>query len=134
MSFVVDASVVAAWAIAHESDDQTEQLFVRVQKEGALAPHLLWFEIRNVLVIAERRKRIAPRDAEEFLTRLDRLPLTHAESQGSHEVMRLARVHSLTAYDASYLELALREHVALATFDRKLAAAAASEGVPVLLA
>ena len=134
MSFVVDASVVAAWGLADESSDAADHLFVRAQNEGALIPNLLWYEVRNILLMAERRERILPRDADEFLSRFDKLPLTETRPAASRELMRLARSHTLTAYDAAYLELALREHVSLATFDRKLAAAAVAEGLPLIFA
>ena len=53
---------------------------------------------------------------------MDRIP----EESG---VLRLARSHRLSVYDASYLELALREKLQLATLDGHLQSAATAEGI-----
>lgn len=45
------------------------------------------------------------------------------------ETMQLARAHHLSAYDASYLELAIRLGLPLACLDGKLRAAARATGV-----
>ena len=128
---VVDCSVAAAWVLADESSEAADSILERVVDEGGLAPSLWWAEIRNSLVTAERRRRIAPADTEHALATLDRLAIDLDHTPGSAMVLRLAQDHALTAYDAIYLELALRRSRALATLDRKLAAAARSAGIAV---
>jgi predicted nucleic acid-binding protein len=95
---------------------------------------LWWFEVRNTLVISERRKRITPDQAVQILARLDELPLRLDVTPDSPVVMGLAREHGLTVYDAAYLEVALRLVLPLATLDHALAAAAPSAGVELLTA
>jgi predicted nucleic acid-binding protein len=89
----------------------------------------------NMLVQAERRKRIGSDDATALLTFFDSLPIdTDSEAPASRrrDVWILARRHKLTSYDAAYLELAIRTGMPLATCDEALAAAAIECGVSVL--
>lgn len=131
MAFIADSSVVAAWAIPDEKSEVADQLLARAQTEGIVYPILLWYEIRNVLAGAERRNRITTADSDEFLSRLEKIPTQIAGSGGSENTMRLSRLHTLTAYDSAYLELAIRTGLAIATFDHQLARAARIEGIAV---
>jgi len=47
------------------------------------------------------------------------------------DTLNLARRYKLSAYDAAYLELALRSGLPLSTLDADLAKAATSAGVPI---
>jgi predicted nucleic acid-binding protein len=130
--FVIDASIVAAWAIRDESGSVTDQLLVRAAEDGTASPALLWYEVRNMLLMAERRKRITPRESDEFLDRLQKLSIEIDEPADSRQVMRMARKHMLTGHDTAYLLTALHGHLPIATLDKKLAAAAKAEGLEVL--
>jgi predicted nucleic acid-binding protein len=88
-----------------------------------VAPDLLFFEVRNVLLVNERRARLTEAQSREFLRALSRLPIRVDRSADEAQLMVLARRHRLTAYAAAYLELALREGLPLATLDAKLEAA-----------
>ena len=89
-------------------------------------------EVRNGLIIGERRGRATEVYSVSFLRQLTRLPVTIDTAPDEETVMLLARQHRLTVYDAAYLELALREAVPLATLDKALADAARAEGVPLI--
>jgi predicted nucleic acid-binding protein len=132
---VVDASVAAAWCIPDEASRHADVLLVRLETAIALVPAIWNFEIVNVVLLAERRKRITSVDTEAFFAMLRKLVI-HTDSLGSEEcfarVLELARGSGLSAYDAAYLELAQRANAPLATFDRALARAAAERGVRVL--
>ena len=132
MPFVLDASVAACWAFAHERHPVAEMAASRVRSDEAWAPALLWFELRNILIVGERRKRIAEVDTRRFLRSLDQMRVTVDRSPDENRALHLARLHGLTFYDAAYLELAQREAVPLATLDRDLAQAARKEGIAVL--
>ncbi len=97
-----------------------------------MVPSLWWFEIRNLLVMNERRGRLTESESLRFLRRLDRLGITEDRTPQESEVLRLARTHRLSVYDAAYLELALRNRIRLATLDKALARAAQQENVPLL--
>jgi predicted nucleic acid-binding protein len=95
-------------------------------------PVLWWFEVRNVLVVNERRGRIDPTGSAAFLADLERLPINFDRQFANEAVLALARAHRLTFYDAAYLELALRADAPLATLDQQLARAARAARVPLL--
>ncbi len=132
MAFVVDASVAAGWLLPDERTEIADALAMRMQAEDAIAPDLFWHEARSLLVTALRRRRISEAGVYISLDRLATIPLRNAGASDAVSVTRLAIRHGLSAYDAAYLDLALREHSPLATLDKKLAAAADVEGVPVL--
>jgi len=85
-------------------------------------------------VVNERRGRIEPEDADAFLRDLSLLPILVRDDTDAGMVLRLARKHKLTAYDAAYLCLALRSAMPLATLDRSLARAVQAEGLQVITA
>ena len=132
MPFVLDASIVACWAFADEDHPVADLALERVRSDEARVPALWWFEVRNILVVNERRKRMMEADTAFFLRGLARLRISVDRSPDETEVLMLARRYRLSVYDASYLELARRDNVSLATLDRQLAAAAASARVALL--
>jgi predicted nucleic acid-binding protein len=133
MDFVLDASVTASWHFEDERTEEADRLLDSVADDRLLVPAHWWFEIRNVLLLGERRGRTRQPETEEFLNRLAPLPIETASNPKDPDVFALARRHRLTFYDAAYLELALREKVALATLDKDLADAAAAEGVSLVI-
>jgi len=129
MAFVADASVAAAWVLPDEDAAVADLALDRLGAEPAKVPGLFWHELRNLLLRAERRGRIDGGYADTSMARLRRLSIVCADETDDREVMALARAHRLSAYDASYLALALHEGCALASLDRRLNEAAAAEGV-----
>ena len=87
----------------------------------------LWFELRNLLLANERRQRITPAQTAAALNLVQELPLRLDGQGDSDTTLQLARAHRPTIYDAAYLELAVRCHLPLVTFDTALAEAARSE-------
>jgi predicted nucleic acid-binding protein len=132
MAFVLDASITACWAFDDEDHPDASLAFDRMRAEEAVVPSLWWFEVRNILIVNERRRRIAESDTASFLLNLALLRLRHDHSPDEAAVLRLARTHRLSVYDAAYLELAQRARLALATLDADLRTAATTEGVPLV--
>lgn len=108
--------------------------FERLAHERAVVPALWWVEIRNVLIMGERRRRIDAAATAQFLSDLERMPIEAQGGPVSEVVLALARRHKLTAYDAIYLELAGRLCVPLATLDARLAGAAEADDIPLVRA
>jgi predicted nucleic acid-binding protein len=131
MSFVLDASVVMNWAFPDEAEAASVALRL-LRNDVALVPAIWWFEIRNVLLINERRQRISEADTRAFLGSLSEMNIEIDRSPDDLVIATLCRRHRISVYDTSYLELAARENIALATLDKKLAAAALSEGVTLI--
>jgi len=132
MPFVIDASVAACWAFEDEDHPVAARALRLIRTDEARVPGLWWFEVRNSLIINERRKRIAERAVSEFLHWLSTLDVRADATPNEPDVLELARRHRLTVYDAAYLELARREGIALATLDDELADAAKAEKVSLI--
>src|ERR1700688_537174 len=105
MSFVLDASIAAAWYLADENSSIAEMALERLESEPATAPTLFWYEIRNLMITQERRGRIGAAHIAAALTRISAMQIRF-ELPDSELVLALARTHHLTVYDASYLSLA----------------------------
>ena len=124
---VIDATAVLAWCFEDEAGPEADALIEQVAAEGAAVPGLWSLELANGLVMGERRGRITPAQSAAFVAMIEELPIASDPATGAralHETMSLAREHRLTAYDAAYLELAMRLGLSLATGDRSLGAAA----------
>ncbi len=126
---VLDSSVTLAWVLREEPSALADAALERVAKIGGVAPALWWVEVRNVLVTAERRGRLTQEDTAAAVQAIDALGIHLDHAPDSTSLLRLARTHGLTAYDAMYLELSIRQQRPLATLDGKLSAAAQAEGV-----
>ena len=132
MPFVLDASVAACWAFDDEEHTVAAAALERIRGDEARVPALWWFEVRNTLIVNERRGRIAVADTATFLRGVSRLGVTVDRVPEESSVLALARRHRLSVYDASYLELAQREGMPLASLDRDLIRAAGLQGVALL--
>ena len=128
-TFVIDVSFVMASVLPDEDGADVDPIMDRVISDGAVTADLFWHELRNALIVAERRKRLAAGSAETELAAIRALPIDTAPSSADAHVLALARAHGLTAYDAAYLHLALSRGLPLATMDEALAKAAKAAGV-----
>ena len=131
---VLDASVALAWAFPDEGSDYADAVLVGLEGETILVPSLWATEVTNGLAVGERRKRLREAEVRRFLALLEGLPiLQDVQSPGDtvKGILPLAREYGLSAYDAAYLELAVRNSVLVATLDIGLRKAAREAGVPV---
>jgi predicted nucleic acid-binding protein len=120
------------WALRDELHPVADLAFAAMQSGLAVVPTIWWYEIRNILVQCERRGRILSGDSDRFLLDLGQLRIEVEALFPSPRVMELARKHNLSAYDAAYLALAIRESLGIATLDQSLESACRIEGVPLL--
>ncbi|MBT9331142.1 type II toxin-antitoxin system VapC family toxin [Paracidobacterium acidisoli] len=132
MPFVLDASITLSWSFSDEGHPHAALAEKRLQTDPAVVPSLWWLEIRNALLMNERRGRLTEAKTAAFLRFLSGLPITLDRAPSEAEVLRLARTHRLTVYDACYLELAQRNGTVLATLDADLIRAAKAEAVPLI--
>jgi len=99
---------------------------------AVVVPALWPVEVANALLMGERRKRIRPTQIRRFVTLLEGLSVvadTQSVGNTVNGLLPLAREHKLSAYDAAYLDLAIREGLPLATLDKNLQRAARNAGV-----
>jgi predicted nucleic acid-binding protein len=135
LSFVIDTSATMPWCFPDEQTPQSEALLDRITREEAHAPALWSLEVVNTLHVAERKGRIQQATADAFIARLLRMAINldhDSESRAFGEIIKLIRQFQLSAYDASYLELALRLGLPLATRDKDLINAAKACGVELI--
>lgn len=133
--FVIDASVAMAWCFEDEVTDDTEAVLDRLRSEQAIVPAIWPLEVANVLLVAERRGRISEAQINRFIRLLGQLPIKRDDAGSDLAgVVATGRVHGLSSYDASYLLLAERAGLPLATLDARLGGAATQAGVPLLIA
>jgi len=134
--FVVDASITLAWCFADESSDTTDGVLRRLLTEGGVAPGHWPMEVSNGLRFGERRGRIDEARWSVARSLLTDLPvdIVQVDVAAALDVVDLARRHDLTVYDAVYMDLAASRGLALATADRRLAAACRAAGVALIAA
>lgn len=131
--WVIDASVTMPWFFPDEASGFTERLLDQLGEQPIWAPSLWVLECTNVLQSAQRRGRIGAARRTEIAGELSALPVrVDTESLDFVELDRLASTHALSAYDAAYLELALRKSMTLVSLDARLLAAARALGHPCL--
>ncbi len=131
MSFVLDASIALGWAFEDEDAEDSLPWLDRLERGRAQVPSIFWLEIANALLAAERRGRLS-QAAEQTLSLIASLPIDISPTDGPADavsLIALARRHGLSAYDATYLSLAMRSAYPLATHDAPLRRAALAENV-----
>ena len=133
MSFVLDNSVTCGWLFENQSDQYTQAVANRLAVDQANAPVLWTMELANVLRTACRRASLTAQKAQQMLEQIARLPIDATHQAAPPAVLlALSLRFDLSAYDAAYLELALRLQQPIATRDRALAEAARLAGVGTL--
>jgi predicted nucleic acid-binding protein len=135
VSVVIDASLTLTWYFEDETTPATEAILDRVSDTGAVVPVLWRLEVANAFQSALRRKRISAEYRDRSLTELAQLPITvdaDTDTYAWTTTLRLAERFGLTIYDATYLELAQRRSLPLATLDKELRDAAATLDITLL--
>lgn len=134
-AIVIDASVALSWCFLDDRSGVANEAFLKLDGRARWVPTVFSFEVANLLVQAEKKNRVLRQEARLFVEKLESYELeTDPESTAYalHDTHALAREYGLTAYDAAYLELALRKGAILATLDMELRRAAVKAGVPVI--
>jgi predicted nucleic acid-binding protein len=139
MGFVLDNSIVMRWHLGSEKrvdEEYAKAVLESMSDNDAFVPNLWHLEATNVLLAAEKRKETSIGEIERFVSQLESLPI-RVDSQTANfsfnRTLTLARAYNLTSYDAAYLELAIREGLALSTLDKNLIKAARKVDVPIYL-
>ena len=130
MAFILDASVAIAWVTARQATAYSRSIRLRARREPYHAPALWRLEVVNVISALVRRGALSAPAGRTAIDILDRLqPVIHESAPALTDLFDLAQRHNLTAYDASYLALALELKLPVACIDRNLRVALKSAGV-----
>lgn len=133
---VLDCSITMTWILPDDGmTEKANEILSSLDEKHAKVPTIWPIEVANVLCIVERQKKLSALEVSEFKEFLSALPIsidnsTSLRAMGS--VYTLAKTEQLTIYDAAYLEIAIRENLPLATFDKALKKAAQRNGVLLL--
>jgi predicted nucleic acid-binding protein len=132
---VLDSSIALAWVLPGEGSTAIADLLDVIVQSGASVPEIWPLEVANVLLVSQRRGRIDVAEQARALSALAALPIeveTSSTDRIWSNVLPLAETHKLSAYDASYLALAIRLNLPLATLDRDLSRAATEHGMTLI--
>jgi len=134
---VVDASVALAWCFPDEASEYADGVLVALEGQMVIVPAIWALEITNALSVGERRKRLRQPDIRRFVELLRGLTIAeHSQviADTAINVLPLAREYGLSAYDAAYLDVAVRQGAPLATLDSALQKAGRSAGIKIFKA
>jgi len=135
MTFVLDCSTTMAWCFEDEKCGYGDYILDLLNDASAIAPTIWALEVANVLLVAQRKRRINAAESERFLSRLSALPIRIDEAASVRvwtDIFQLALRLSLSSYDAAYLEIAIRCRVPLATLHDRLRRSAIEAGIEAL--
>jgi len=133
--FVIDNSVVMTWCFKDETSQYADAILDSLEIVTGFVPSIWPLEVGNVLLVAERNRRLSEADSTHFISLLTELPIIVKQEPPERmikEIFALARKHRLSSYDASYLDLAMRKGLPIATLDNNLIAAAKRIKVPIV--
>ena len=133
--FIVDNSVVMAWCFDDEASAYTDGIQDLLAKNFAFVPSIWPLEVANVLLVAERKKRIAKAASGHFIALLSQLPIVVdliEPERVFHDVISIARQHKLSSYDGAYIELAIRKGLPIASLDKAVLKAAKDIQIPIM--
>jgi predicted nucleic acid-binding protein len=134
---VVDASVALAWCFPDDASEYADGVLVALEGRTLIVPAVWALEITNAVLVAERRKRVKRPDVRRFVALLGGLTIIeHSQTVADtvSNVLSLARKYHLSAYDAAYLDVAVRQEAPLATLDSRLEKAGRSAGIKIFKA
>jgi len=132
--FVIDKSVIMSWCFEDEGNGYAEAVLESLETGEAFVPAIWPLDVGNVLLVAERKKRLSHASAVRFLGLLGGLPISVEQEPPDRmlkEILSLAREHELSTYNASYLDLAMRLDLPISTLDTSLLKAAGKCEVPI---
>ena len=136
MQFVLDCSIAISWCLVDENNNYANAILAMMPDSEAYVPEIWSLEIANTLLVAERRQRMTQEQSQLAISLLQSL-LIHVDeatdSKALSSTLLLGRQEGLAAYDAAYLELAIRLKLPIATLDTRLAESATHCGVSLVV-
>jgi predicted nucleic acid-binding protein len=134
-NFVVDNSVVMTWCFSDETNKYSDAVLDSLNSSTAFVPSTWPLEVGNILLVAKRRKRLSEADSTRFIALIAELPIVIEQEEPERmkrDILALARKHKISTYDASYLDLAMRKGLPIASLDKDLRKAARRSRVAIL--
>ncbi len=130
----IDASVALAWCFPDEASNYADSVLLALENQTVIVPTIWAVEITNALLVGERRKRIRQPEIRRFVDLLKGLSVVEERQKFAEtvsNVLPLAREYDLSAYDAAYLDVAIRHEIPLATLDAAMQKACTAAGIEI---
>lgn len=124
MDWILDCSFASAFFLPDESTPAIDNFFRKEKKKNNFfVPALWWYELSNVLLVSIKRKRLQYSDAIRIFSLFEEFDIkteNNINDNISRSIFELSCQHKVSAYDAAYLELAVRKNASLASLDNDL--------------
>jgi predicted nucleic acid-binding protein len=130
----IDASVALAWCFPDEASNYADSVLLALENQTVIVPTIWAVEITNALLVGEWRKRIRQPEIRRFVDLLKGLSVVEERQKFAEtvsNVLPLAREYDLSAYDAAYLDVAIRHEIPLATLDAAMQKACTAAGIEI---
>lgn len=139
MNLVIDTSFIMSAVLPDEKNIEVDAIYDKILDNtySLHVPAIFYLECQNTLMMAVKRNRITMLQYDEYIQVLGLLPINVDRFCSIHEslylISKFSSKHGLSAYDTSYLELAIRLSCPIATFDKKLIASATLENIALII-
>ncbi|MEW5894948.1 MAG: type II toxin-antitoxin system VapC family toxin [Candidatus Omnitrophota bacterium] len=120
--FILDCSVYVSWCLNEATSGAASEILQSLAQKAVVVPPLWVYEVTNTLMVAVRMDRLTEEEARQLMSDLPLLPVSFDNPTigTAASVFQIAHKHNLTAYDAAYIELALRLSLPIASLDEDI--------------
>ena len=132
-NFILDCSVYMSWCFNEETIKASSKILNSITKKGIIVPSLWVYEVTNTLTVSVRRKKLTVADAHDLINNIQLLPIEFDKPtiENMSNIFNIANEHKLSAYDAAYIELALRTNTQIASFDKEVIKVSGKLGIKI---
>jgi len=132
-NFILDCSVYMSWCLNEATIKASSKILHSITKHGIIVPSLWVYEVTNVLTVSVRGNKLTVADAHGLINDIQLLPIEFDKptTENMSNIFNIANEHKLSAYDAAYIELALRTNTQIASFDKDIAKVSGKLGIKI---
>ena len=132
-NFILDCSVYMSWCLNEDTIKASSKILNSITKKGIIVSSLWVYEVTNTLTVSVRRKKLTVADARGLINDIQLLPIEFDKptTESMFGIFNIANEHKLSAYDAAYIELALRTNMQIASFDKEVIKVSGKLGIKI---
>ena len=122
-----------SWCLNEDTIKASSKILNSITKKGIIVPSLWVYEVTNTLTVSVRRKKLTVADAHDLINNIQLLPIEFDKPtiENMSNIFNIANEHKLSAYDAAYIELALRTNTQIASFDKEVIKVSGKLGIKI---
>ena len=131
--FILDCSVYMSWCLREETSGVSSRILNSLTKNTIVVPSLWLYEVANTLAVSVRRKKLTTAEAQMLVNDIPLLSISFDAPmvENVSRVFQVANEYKLSAYDAAYVELALRLNIPIASLDKDIIRVSKKTGIPL---